>query len=54
MPVAEVEEALDIGEMDVFTRGIVVLITYLCGWVDYFRLVGKVLWRGQVLRVGGS
>lgn len=52
MPVAEVEAPLDIGEMDVFTRGIVVVITYFWGWIDYLRLLMKVLWRGQELRLG--
>ncbi|KAJ3898720.1 kinase-like domain-containing protein [Lentinula edodes] len=39
-------------ELDPFTRWMVQIVAFLWGWVDYLRLVSKVLWRGHELRIG--
>lgn len=39
-------------ELDLFTRWMVQIVAFLWGWVDYLRLVSKVLWRGHELRIG--
>ncbi|KAE9388563.1 hypothetical protein BT96DRAFT_927004, partial [Gymnopus androsaceus JB14] len=53
MPVKDVS-ALGEEDMDIFTRGLVWIVTYLWGWIDYWRLVVKVLWGGRELRIGES
>ncbi|KAJ4466234.1 hypothetical protein J3R30DRAFT_2276680 [Lentinula aciculospora] len=43
---------VDAAELEFFARGMVWIVATLWGWVDYLRLVCKVLWKGQELRIG--
>ncbi|KAJ3783960.1 kinase-like domain-containing protein [Lentinula aff. detonsa] len=51
MPIADPSPFGD-GELDFFTRWMVRTVAYLWGWIDYLRLVYKVLWEGHELRIG--
>ncbi|KIK59154.1 hypothetical protein GYMLUDRAFT_44908 [Collybiopsis luxurians FD-317 M1] len=50
MPVKDVS-VFSFAEMDLFTRGLGWMIAFVWGWVDWVRLVVKVVWRGQELKV---
>lgn len=53
MPVKDVSSSsVNVDAMDIFTRGLVWIVTFIWGWVDYLRLVLKVVWSGNQLKIG--
>ncbi|KAJ3964793.1 kinase-like domain-containing protein [Lentinula raphanica] len=50
MPVSD-PCTLEDEDLDFITRWMALTVAYIWGWVDYLRLVYKILWRGHQLRI---